>query len=190
MGCMPRRRYRRHRTVGRARIARARFHARHGDDPRPTSSSRRSTGEPRTVAAWVTLFNLAVVVLDPYTYESAWLLDEAGRILTDYTAADVRVGWVVTASPDETKQFLGPWADELLTFADPDRAFVKGLGLDVVAGVRAHQHGGPGRGRRRGLGSRRVAQGGSQPLAGPRLDATGHPRPEHPAPYAGSPAPR
>src|SRR5215831_5141501 len=90
------------------------------------------TGEPRTLGAWVTLFNLAVVVVDPYTYESAWLLDEAGRILSSYTAADVRVGWIVTASADEAKQFMGPWADDLLTFADPDRAFVKGVGLEML----------------------------------------------------------
>ena len=34
--------------------------------------------------------------------------------------------WVVTASAEEAKQFLGPWADELLTFADPDRAVRQG----------------------------------------------------------------
>jgi hypothetical protein len=90
------------------------------------------TGQARTLEAWVTLFNLAVVVVDPYTYESAWLLDEAGRILTGYSAADVRVGWVVTASIAEAKEFMGPWADEFLTFADPDRAFVKGVGLETL----------------------------------------------------------
>src|SRR4051794_27261627 len=90
------------------------------------------SGEPRTVGAWVTLFNLAVVVVDPYTYESAWILDEAGRILTTYTAADVRVGWVVTGTAAEAKEFLGPWSESLLTFADPDRELVKGLGLETL----------------------------------------------------------
>lgn len=86
-------------------------------------------GEARTVAEWVTTFHLGLVVLDPFTYESAWLLEEAGRILSTYQQADVRVGWLVTGTADEARQFLGPWADQLLTFADPDRAAVKALGL-------------------------------------------------------------
>jgi len=87
-------------------------------------------GEPRELADWLTLFHLVVVVLDPYTYESAWLLDTAGRILSVYTGADCRTALLVTAAEDETRQFVGPWADRLLVFADPDRAFVKACGLD------------------------------------------------------------
>lgn len=89
-------------------------------------------GEPRTLAEWVTTFHLAVVVLDPFTYESAWLLEEAGRILSCYSAADVRVAWVVTGTPAEAREFLGPWADRLLTFTDPDRAAVRALGLSEL----------------------------------------------------------
>ncbi len=101
-------------------------------DPPPDLVLTPLTGEPRRVDDWVTLFPLALVALDPYTYESAWLLEEAGRILTSFTAADVRVGWLVTASKDEARSFLGPWADTLLTFADPDRAAIKGLGLSTL----------------------------------------------------------
>jgi hypothetical protein len=90
------------------------------------------TGEPRTVDQWVTTFHLALIVVDPFTYESAWLLEEAGRVLTGFTAADVRVGWLVTGTADEARQFLGPWAEELLTFADPDRDAVKALGLQTL----------------------------------------------------------
>lgn len=89
-------------------------------------------GEPHTVAEWVTTFHLALVVLDPFTYESAWLLEEAGRILDTYTAADVRVGWLVAGSADEARQFLGPWAEQLLTFIDPEREAVKALGLEQL----------------------------------------------------------
>jgi hypothetical protein len=89
-------------------------------------------GEPRSVDDWVTLFPLALVALDPYTYESAWLLEEAGRILTGFTAADVRVGWLVTATADEAREFLGPWAESLLTFVDPEREAVKALGLGTL----------------------------------------------------------
>ncbi len=101
-------------------------------DPPPDLVLTPLHGEPRRVDDWVTLFPLALVALDPYTYESAWLLEEAGRILTSFTAADVRVGWLVTASGDEARTFLGPWAERLLTFADPDREAVKALGLSTL----------------------------------------------------------
>lgn len=81
---------------------------------------------------WLTTFHLAVAVLDPYEYESAWLLDTAGRILTTFTGADARVGFVVTASPEDAKEFLGPWADRLFALCDPDKAFVKSLGLETL----------------------------------------------------------
>jgi len=101
-------------------------------DPPPDLVLAPLNGEPRRIDDWVTLFPLAVVVLDPYTYESAWLLKEAGRILTSYTAADIRVGFLVTATADEAREFLGPWAEQLLVFADPDRDFVKGTGLETL----------------------------------------------------------
>ncbi len=89
-------------------------------------------GDARTVAQWVTTFHLALIVVDPFTYESAWLLDEGGRILSTFSAADVRVGWLVTGTADEARQFLGPWARDLLTFVDPDRTAVKALGLETL----------------------------------------------------------
>ncbi len=89
-------------------------------------------GEARTIDEWLKTFQLAVVVLDPYTNESAWLLETAGRILGHFTGADCRVAFVVTASADEARQFLGPWAERILTFADPDRAAVQALGLNEV----------------------------------------------------------
>lgn len=101
-------------------------------DPAPDLVLTPLNGEPRGLDDWVTLFPLTLVVLDPYTYESAWLLEEAGRILTSFTAADVRVGWLVTASADEVRGFLGPWGVDLLTFVDPDREVVKALGLETL----------------------------------------------------------
>ena len=89
-------------------------------------------GEPRTLDGWLTTFQLAAVVLDPYTYESAWLLETAGRILEGYRGADCRIAFVVTAGPDQAREFLGPWADRILTFADKDRDLVKALGLNEL----------------------------------------------------------
>lgn len=87
------------------------------------------SGDVASLDDWLTTFQLAVVVIDPYTSESSWLLDTAGQILTEFRGADCRVAWVVTADAADARTFLGPWADELLTFCDPDRSFVKGVGL-------------------------------------------------------------
>ncbi|MDP1820395.1 MAG: hypothetical protein Q8K58_10985 [Acidimicrobiales bacterium] len=89
-------------------------------------------GEARSIEEWLTTFQLAVVVLDPFTNESAWLLETAGRVLRHFNEADCRVAFVVTGSADEARQFLGPWAERVLTFADPDRAFVQALGLNEL----------------------------------------------------------
>jgi len=72
------------------------------------------------------------VVLDPFTNESAWIIDTAGRLLTHFREADCRVAFIVTGTADDARQFLGPWADKVLTFADPERATVKGLGLNEL----------------------------------------------------------
>jgi hypothetical protein len=89
-------------------------------------------GDPGTIADWVTTFQLAAVILDPFTNESAWLIDTAGRLLTHFREADCRVAFIVTGTADQARQFLGPWADKVLTFADPDRATVRALGLNEL----------------------------------------------------------
>ena len=78
------------------------------------------------------MFHLVVVALDPYTYESSWLLETAGRILDEFVGADCRAGWLVTADEADTKRFLGPWADRYITFCDPERAAVRAVGLDSL----------------------------------------------------------
>jgi hypothetical protein len=87
-------------------------------------------GGARPVEEWTTTFHLVLVALDPYTYESAWILDRAGKILRVFAEADCRVAWLVTCPADEAREFLGPWAKELLTFVDPDRLAVKGMGVE------------------------------------------------------------
>jgi hypothetical protein len=87
-------------------------------------------GEPRTLEEWVTTFHLAVVAIDPYTDQSAWILETASRILGDFVGADCRVGWLVGADADDARTFLGPYADRFLTLIDPDRAVIRGLGLE------------------------------------------------------------
>lgn len=87
-------------------------------------------GPERTVEQLLTMFDLCFVALDPFTHESAWILETAGRILTVFDQADVRVAFVCTGTPEECRMFLGPWARDVLTFADPDRSVVKGFGLE------------------------------------------------------------
>jgi hypothetical protein len=88
-------------------------------------------GKAKTIEELLTMFDLCMVVLDPFTDESAWLLETSGRILETFEQADVRVAWLMAgATPEESRMFLGPWADRLLTFADPDRTGVKAFGLE------------------------------------------------------------
>jgi len=90
------------------------------------------TGATRPISEWVTNFHLAIVALDPFTLESSWVLKTATRVLSRYREADVRCAFLVTATPDECRQFLGPLAVEYMVFADPDRTTAKGLGLDTL----------------------------------------------------------
>lgn len=86
--------------------------------------------EERTLDDWLTTFQMAAVVLDPYTHESAWILDTARRILAHFRGADSRVAFIVAGTVDEARQFLGPITKEFMTLADPDRSVVTALGVE------------------------------------------------------------
>lgn len=101
-------------------------------DVAPDTPLTRLGGETRPLEEWTTTFHLALVVLDPYTYESAWLLDTAGRILRGFAEADCRTAFLVTCDHDDARRFLGPWAEELLAFVDPERVAVKAFGLEAL----------------------------------------------------------
>ena len=87
-------------------------------------------GNDHTLEEWLTLFNMLVVAVDPYTLESSWILDTASRLLRYYEEADVRVGFVVTASPEDARRFLGPLSEEFLVFADPERQLVRSAEIE------------------------------------------------------------
>jgi hypothetical protein len=97
-------------------------------------------GEGYPVRDWLASFPLLLVAIDPYTHESAWILETAGRFLRHYTQADVRCGWLVTADDDDCRRFLGPWADEFLTFADPERTAVLALGVERLPALVQVEH--------------------------------------------------
>lgn len=92
-------------------------------------------GQAHPLRAWLTTFHLVTAVLDPYTAESAWLLPTVARIFRVYDDADCRVAIAVTCSADEAVQFLGPYAKEFLTFADPDRKIVDAYGLSTLPAI-------------------------------------------------------
>jgi len=98
-------------------------------NPSPETNLTTIAGVQRSLADWLTTFHLASVVLDPYTNESSWVLKTATRILDTLRGSDVRVNLVLTCGADEARTFLGPLADEFLVFCDPDRQFVRALGL-------------------------------------------------------------
>ncbi len=101
-------------------------------DPALDVTLTHLSGSELPLDDWLTTFHLAVAVLDPYEYESAWLIDTAGRILTTFGGADARVGFVVTATPEAAKEFVGPWADRLFILCDPEKAFVKSMALEQL----------------------------------------------------------
>lgn len=100
--------------------------------PSPDTVLQPLRGQSRPLREWLTTFHLLSVVVDPYTNESAWLLPTARRILEQFAGSSVRTNYVVTASPDEARDFLGPAANETLVFCDPERAFVKQLALSAL----------------------------------------------------------
>jgi hypothetical protein len=92
-------------------------------------------GEGRTVQQWLTTFHLLVIALDPYTNESAWILPTAQRIIKTFEQSDCRVALLVTADDRDCRRFLGPILDDVLTFADPTKAAVKGFGFERLPAI-------------------------------------------------------
>jgi hypothetical protein len=92
-------------------------------------------GQARPVEEWLTMFHMCLLVIDPYTNESAWILPVATRIVGTFEQADCRVAFLVAADERDARRFLGPWAREVLTFVDPDRTAIKAMGLERLPAV-------------------------------------------------------
>lgn len=145
-------------------------------------------GEPRPLRELLTTFHLVTVVLDPFTAESAWLLPTVGRVLRVYDESDCRVSLTVTCDEVGARQFLGPYAKEFLTFADPDRTFVKALELSTLPALVHIRQDLSVAGAAEGWDPdawREVTEGLSAALSWSRPVL---PAPRDPAPYAGTPA--
>ena len=89
-------------------------------------------GDPRPFTEWLTTFPMLVGAIAPYTHECSWLLDTIRRVFAHSRDAGVGVALLATAPPEGTKAVLGPYAEEFLTFSDPDSTAVKALGLGML----------------------------------------------------------
>jgi len=98
-------------------------------DPSTQLTIATIDGAEQTLSQWLTTFNLLAVVLDPYTYESGWIIPTADRIFAHYEEADIRCAFLVTGNSDGARQYLGKYADSWLALTDEDREFVGSLGL-------------------------------------------------------------
>lgn len=144
------------------------------------------TGKDRTLGEQLGLFHLVAVVLDPYTYESSWLLETAGRILTNFANADCRACFVVTSDEKGARLFLGPWAERLMVFCDPERDLVKALGLSELPAFVHVAHDLSVAGAAEGWDPetwRPIADNLADVLSWSRVEI---PRPGDPVPYPGS----
>jgi hypothetical protein len=145
-------------------------------------------GDARPLSEWLTTFHLAPVVLDPYTNESAWILDTAARILRTLSGADVRVCWLVAASAEDAAAFLGPLADEFLTFADPDRVAIKALGAQRLPAFAFIMMDGSVAAAAEGWNPREWRKVAEQVAQATAWKAPLIPEPGDPRPYEGTPA--
>ena len=94
------------------------------------------TGKGFPLSAYLVQTHLLLVALDPFTNEAAWLLKTSVRVLQTFEQADCRVAFLMTgADADESRQFLGPYAREILTFPDSNRAITKAFGLARVPAI-------------------------------------------------------
>ncbi len=98
----------------------------------PSADIRLETmsGRGHTLGEWLVVFNLLAVVIDPYTHQSGWILPTASRIFLHYEEADMRCAFVACCDAEGARSFLGRLADEHLVLLDPDREFVRSLGVE------------------------------------------------------------
>jgi hypothetical protein len=92
-------------------------------------------GKGRPVSAWISMFHLVFVAVDPLSARSRWILDPVRRIYATYDEADCRVALLVAGTAADARRFLGPMADDVLTFLDPDLEAIRAFGLSSLPAV-------------------------------------------------------
>jgi len=99
------------------------------NNPDPTLTLTTSKGVSRTVDDWTTMFHLCLVVLAPIADAAPWI-PIAQRIFATLGDADCRCAFLVPGNPQIAARLLGPVESTVLTFVDPDFAFVQSVGLE------------------------------------------------------------
>jgi hypothetical protein len=98
-------------------------------NPDPTLKLETVKGVTRTLDDWTTMFHVCVVVLPPRP-EATVFIPIAQRIFATFGDADCRCAFVVPGPQPVAEKILGPVADQVLTFLDPNLEFVESLGLE------------------------------------------------------------
>ena len=131
----------------------------HGGPP-PTSSSTPLEANLGRVRERLTDFHLVLSAVDPFTQRERLGDRDRGPHPAHLHRRRLPAAWPGHRHPDEARMFLGPWAEELLTFADPDRTAVQALGIEALPAL---VHIGADLtvvGKAEGLAPRRVARRG------------------------------
>jgi hypothetical protein len=92
-------------------------------------------GQGRAVSAWVSMFHLVFVAVNPGNERSQRIIPTTGRIFETYDEADCRVAWLVAGDDRDARRFLGHWADDVLTFLDPDLEAIRAFGLATLPAI-------------------------------------------------------
>ena len=104
-------------------------------NPPPDLALVPITGRTRSVRELLTTFHLLFVAVDPSNVRSRWIVPTAARVLTEYEQADCRVAWLVAGDAADARKFLGRWATDITTFADPDLTAVRAFGLGTLPAI-------------------------------------------------------
>ena len=104
-------------------------------NPSPDLLLTPMTGPGRPVSAWISMFHLVFVAIDPWDQRSRRILDTADRIFATYDDADCRVAWLVAGGASDARRHLGSRVDDVLTFLDPDFAAIRAFGLSSLPAI-------------------------------------------------------
>ena len=97
-------------------------------NPDPSIKLTSSKGVTRTLDDWSTMFHLCLVVLPPRP-EAVRYVPIAQRIFAVLGDADCRTAFCVVGNEYIARGVVGDAEDSVLSFCDPDAAFVQSLGL-------------------------------------------------------------
>ena len=86
------------------------------------------SGSSRSIDDWTTMFQLCLVILPDEMEATKYfpITDQIFKVLGD---ADCRTAFVVPTTSAVARRILGKRADEVMTFIDPDRSLMAGLGI-------------------------------------------------------------